>query len=810
MSCPFAFIALGFAAGIALQICFKFTIGHLGNWIFFGGAALPLLGGRRIFWMVLFLQMVFLGAACVRINEKRPLNAVESFAPQECASLEGIVADLPGIKQKGKGARVQFVLSTERLLHLNSYCPDARKPVEPEKFLSQMEISPAQGLVQVFLVNPKEIPAPGDRIRIFGRLGQPRPVRNPGEMNYKEFLAQKEIYATFSGLGTPAMRTVVPAAKFSWAILIHRLRGLMAGRIDRAFGAKTQASSEAVSIPALLKALLLGLRAQLPEELWNQMIKTGTAHLVAIAGLHMTGFTTAFFLLLIALRFSQRQAALTALLFSLFYMGIAGFGIPVQRAALMGAAVYAAILWKREVQSMNLLFLACFLILAIDPQALVSVSFQLSFLSVFSLLCLPARKTNPLWIEPFRISLAILAGTLPAAAYHFHRVSWVGLIANLWAIPLFSNALLSGMLLMVFADVPLAGYGLAKLCAWNLELGLWGIRIISRFPAGNRIVAQPDFLKMLIYYLMAAGWLAAPRLFSGKPLRVWRMLFLTGWSLSAASFFLTGTDSDFSVTLLASPKKILAHVRQGRREWLINPGAVYPVNLTQKLVIPYLHFRGIQHLDGVLLTGVEPGRIKALSNLLKEIDVSAVYAPLPEPSTMEKFRLAGKKHPAWKRLSLEQGIGNGNAGFSVRAFLEREKFCALEIRKPPFVMLLAENIDAQVLRTFCERYQNIPDLQLCLALYGHAAEPSEEAGANLKKLVKSLPLSWLILPEKVPPFPEAILSQAGRVFFLSETGAIQIDQEPRAGRRSSIGLYPFTDNGVRIDKPLAGLFRLSD
>ena len=157
MNLIFAEIACAFALGIALAGPLAPVRAYLPAAVILGAALLPFLAGRKIFRLLLAAQMILLGMTAVQTAAQRPAQAVEKWAPLECAGLEGIVADLPGVALRGKSQRVRWVLQAERLLRLRGPCPDKGTPPQPAKIFERLEARTVAGKVQVFIVNPKHL-----------------------------------------------------------------------------------------------------------------------------------------------------------------------------------------------------------------------------------------------------------------------------------------------------------------------------------------------------------------------------------------------------------------------------------------------------------------------------------------------------------------------------------------------------------------------------------------------------------------------------------------------------------------------------
>jgi competence protein ComEC len=143
---------------------------------------------------------------------------------------------------------------------------------------------------------------------------------------------------------------------------------------------------------AIISAVLAGNRDFMTQEQIENYRDSGLAHFLSISGLHMSMlaglmfFFVRFFMALIpalSLRYnSKKVAAVLAFVVSTVYLLVSGAEVPTQRAYIMTFMVLLAVIFERQAISMRILAIAALIILIISPQALVNISFQLSFAAV--------------------------------------------------------------------------------------------------------------------------------------------------------------------------------------------------------------------------------------------------------------------------------------------------------------------------------------------------------------------------------------------------------------------------------------------
>ncbi len=256
-------------------------------------------------------------------------------------------------------------------------------------------------------------------------------------------------------------------------------------------------------------ALITGQRQHLDRATANILRDAGLAHLLAISGLHMGLITgVAFFLLefllaavpALALRIPVRKlAAAGAWLTAIIYLMLSGAGVSTIRAFVMVSVALLAVVTDRRVLSLRSVALAAIAILAITPQAIFSISFQMSFAATIGLIVfyenvsrrkLAAANSSTgaishTWLARFGTFVAATALTslvaqiaiAPIALYHFQALSLIGIIANVLAVPLM------GFLVMpaAFLALLLIPLGLDSLLLSLMGLGLEWIITLSAF-----------------------------------------------------------------------------------------------------------------------------------------------------------------------------------------------------------------------------------------------------------------------------------------------------------------------------------------
>lgn len=285
-------------------------------------------------------------------------------------------------------------------------------------------------------------------------------------------------------------------------------------------------ASRAYDAQALCEAMAAGERAGLRRELREAYARSGTAHLLAVSGLHVGIVFVLVNLLLVwlpALRRGHllRNAAATALVW--VYAAVAGFPPSVVRAALMCTALQFSLASASVYASGNVLAAAAFGMLVWNPDWLFDLSFQLSFAAVAAILAwavplcrrlrTPFRPLNAL-TDTLAVGLAASVATAPLAAHTFGYVPLVGLAVNPVIIPL-AAAVVFGSVVWMIAPLafaaPLFRLVLGTAAAWQNALVEWAAGVSWAVVPWAPSAGQTAAIYLLFVGITAAAWCVEPK-----------------------------------------------------------------------------------------------------------------------------------------------------------------------------------------------------------------------------------------------------------------------------------------------------------
>ena len=412
-------VYLGDRLDPSVSVLLLFTSGALFVALFLKRSGRPVLPA-------IFALFVVIG--CLRTAVMTDTTAeLAGYHTQSSIQVEGLVLDDAG----PVGAAMRFRVRVERVLSEGGW-------VEVE---GTALVTAGRGVQAVERRDPPHIRY-GDRLRLEGLLAAPPEL---DDFDYPAYLTRQGIGSVMS---FPSV-TIVDEGQG------ERLRSaLFAVRrsLHTSLGRSTPEPEASLG-----QALLLGMRDTIPDAVLDDFRATGTSHLLAISGLHV-GILMALALPVSARVFGRRRSLylIVPLVAVWLYAVLAGLSPSVVRASIMGTVYLAALALGRPRSILPALGLAAAVMVAVSPNILWSVSFQLSFAAMAGIATLsdPVSRrlealfgvsdaegaTNHLPVRALTgavgtSAVAILA-TMPLTAFYFQQVSLVGLPTTLITLPM--------------------------------------------------------------------------------------------------------------------------------------------------------------------------------------------------------------------------------------------------------------------------------------------------------------------------------------------------------------------------------------
>jgi competence protein ComEC len=600
----------------------------------------------------------------------------------------------------------------------------------------------------------KGTPQLGDEIRLTGLAEPIPPARNPGVFDLQSYLARRDVYRSVFAR-YPEDGEILPNARGDLVLrLAAKSRAWMQSTLTRGL-------EDSPPVGALISGMALGLRHETRDDIEEPFQQTGTLHLFAVAGLHVGIIAQLLWILARLCRLPRVAAAATIIPFLFFYSAITGLHVSSVRAATMAAVLLGGIFFERRVFALNSLAAAAVLILAWDPNQLFNSGFQLSFAVVAAILLFQRQILRPLlrWSETdpflprslvsrrrrffergyywiagaFSVSSAAWTGSLLLIAWYYYLLTPISLLANLCVVPIAFCILAVGMMSLLAAPVSTWLSLVFNNANWSLsQLVLALVQSFAQLPAGHVYVERPH------------------------------------WPNGARA----------EITVLDAGAGAAVHVRAGGADWLFDTGSARDY---ETFVRDYLHSRGINRLDGVVLSHGDSFHLGGALPLLEEFrprqlldnaapDRSRVHHALLVRRTAllkkgDQFRIAE---------SVRAQILFPPAGFTAKAADDQALVIRLDIGPKFRVLLLSDSGQ----KTEAALLAQPNDIRSDVLIKGRHYSGEEDSADFLAAVQPRLVVATSIAfpeRERVPDaWAAALRAQGITLFRQDETGAVTI------------------------------------
>jgi competence protein ComEC len=563
----------------------------------------------------------------------------------------------------------------------------------------------------------------GDSVELLAQAHLPRNFKNPGAFDTRAELARQNIQLTAS-LRSLELVNQIPGSPPIVQHRLARLRATLLDRVDTLFASAPQQA-------AVLRAMLLGDRNFIDNEVSDAFTKTSSYHVLVIAGLHVAALAAFVVWVCRRLRMGRLASSAASLCALTAYAAIVQDRPPILRATLMAAAYLLGRAFFRRIDVLQAASLAAFLILFFRADEIADPSFQFSFLAIGVIggiglpwldrtaeplrhslhqinditrdrnftprlvqLRLDMRSVSmslahvlPEWLreraapittapvlaavliaETFVISAVIQLGLTPLLVEDFHRVSIVGLVANIPAVLLTGIIVPLGFAAVGFSFVSqIVGHVLARITGGAVFLLLKIIDWFARSTIVNFRVPGFPFVLLLVFC-------AALLLLAVSARWRWRILQWSGAGALAICVLLIAMHP-FALQALPDQLELtVLDVGQGDSLFLATPdghtvlidggGGTGPIKIRgvrtrfdvgEEVVSRYLWSRGLKRLDAVALTHAHEDHLEGLFAVLQNFRVAELWVGHDVASSNYQRLLQVARERGTKIVHLEAG-----------------------------------------------------------------------------------------------------------------------------------------------------------
>lgn len=450
-------------------------------------------------------------------------------------------------------------------------------------------------------------------IEVSGEVCIPAGRRNPGCFDMRKYLRTNDVYVYVNSYSYAVKAEAKGIRKLLRKLRIHTEDFL-----------KEHLSEENFSVAT---GIIFGDTSYIDENLLEVFRKGGTAHMLAVSGLHM-GILYTF-----TERFRRKKRSMpydivvTAVL--LIYSALAGFSASVMRAFLMILTRIAAVHLDMRYDFFCSCCFAMDVLLLKNPYQLFNTGFQMSFAACFTIaFLLPAVS------EKIRGGMALIVtmqlGMTPYTAYTFNYISLSSFIGNIPVMFLGSLLVPAGISLIPLSYVPVAGDIAAEILEFLTDI----LVFFNRFTYADgvftfNVVSMPLALLIIIYILPAVyfsewGMIQRKR---GNRKKILSVILAAAVAAAGMGKYYDDGFSDDAFVFVDVGQGDCLHIRS-KKNVLIDGGGAFSYDVGGGTLKPYLLKNGADHIDIAFITHLHTDHYKGIAELSQDyrIDCVAVYA----------------------------------------------------------------------------------------------------------------------------------------------------------------------------------------
>ncbi|SMB90819.1 competence protein ComEC [Desulfonispora thiosulfatigenes DSM 11270] len=454
-----------------------------------------------------------------------------------------------------------------------------------------------------------------DKVKLKGKLNGLKVATNPGQFSEKDYWSKQKVYQKIYVLE----KGEVLKQGTGFFAYTFKFREKVAKKIVDLFPEKQS---------GIILGIILGDKSNLDEHYYDLFQKLGIVHIFAVSGLHVGYILGAYLLLSKVCKISPTFNLFFAIILLFFYSLITGLSPSVIRASLMSILVLLGTNLLKYKDFYTIIASSALVILIFNPLALFTISFQLSFITVWGLVYF-SQITREIFVrfpskirEILSISLAAQIASLPIVVYYFNLISFVAPLVNVLIVGIVSVLvpLLLATILISFGST-LVVSPLIFFCNVLLDgIMLFSDLIMKIFSSGYTFFPSPPLIGIILYYFILILIRERKTIYPYIPKKI---RIITSIILVVILLLLTiPINQEIRMTFLDVGQGDSCVIQTNQNKKIVIDGGPDTTTLFN-----YLKHIGTNKVDLVVLSHPDSDHINGLFKVLESIKVSTLLVP---------------------------------------------------------------------------------------------------------------------------------------------------------------------------------------
>ena len=735
----------------------------------------------------LLLAVVLAGACRWEMAEALQQDPYHASIVQLDGVFHGTIHSIPVVYRRSDSAWSMPYGSSERTtFEFLVQLPDSQQQVTKREVWQVSLDGNARGLL-----------ACGDTVTIRGQAVRSKGPTNPGQFDYSKMLASRGVARRLFVNHFSAIQVVEQAPWWN----LFRWASWLRADAERILETSLDGANQQLAI-----AMFLGNRSQLPYELRDAFVASGTMHLLAISGLHV-GILSLFVIRLFHVLGVSREKALLAMMIVICsYAMITGFRPSVVRATLFLVLFGCSQLLGKPQKLHDLLSLTALIMTMWCPELLVDTGAWLSFLSVGALAWYGCQTDSRIQqhgapeeqrsatqvllsgivlikkkaVQRYLQMLSILLFTLPLTTSVFHVFSIVSLLVNVLLILYAFFVLGAGYLtLLVGVLLPVCGWIPASLFSLLLSVFSWIVNWAADLSYGHFYLSDfPTWFLPLWYGALAAMLVSRTAAIRRGVVIVLVVIAVAGFGLALQE----PQNVGLTVTVLDIGHGSAAVIECGDQVVLVDAGSLNQGRRAAEVVSSFLWARGWNHIDKVLISHADSDHYNAVPALISRFPIGQIV-------TSEQFiQSTDEAVQEFMTLVRHKGVLLRTVTSGTEISLATGQLQILQADSTMLPDMASDNETSLVVRVGRDGLNVLlpgdleeDGLQLLLPKLGKSrvlVSPHHGSrGSNSVELAQAVMPHFVIVSARDTTSRqhlESVYSDAGEVWWTSESGAVQL------------------------------------
>lgn len=249
-------------------------------------------------------------------------------------------------------------------------------------------------------------------------------------------------------------------------------------------------------------AMVTGDRSDMDSTISELFSAAGIGHILAISGLHISLIGMGLYRLLRRIGFLCTMSAIVSGIFVVLFGVMTGNSVSATRAIVMFVCAVNAQVLGRRYDILSAVSLSAIILILKNPYVIANSGFLLSFMAIAGV-AVVTDGFSVKWLKWLTGPAAIQLATLPIILWFYYEVPVYSVFLNLIVVPLMSLIMISalGCGLLGLISIP-AGCFFAGAGHYILILFRYGSELMLSLPGSVFVAGRPELWQVMVYYIL--------------------------------------------------------------------------------------------------------------------------------------------------------------------------------------------------------------------------------------------------------------------------------------------------------------------